>query len=122
MTLKITIALWEVEENQEGVAFEEMMRRQYNGAKFDTTQCRSIQNDLQGTIQHNTIQSIGQQLRPGMTYPGGDDGGALLLLGGHCHNVTVTTSLLQHYGPVHNVQFVKYDVTVSFYDAVSDTG
>ena len=24
-------------------------------------------------------------------------------------------------GPLHNVHFVKYDVTVSFYDAVSDT-
>ena len=23
--------------------------------------------------------------------------------------------------PLHNVHFVKYDVTVSFYDAVSDT-
>ena len=25
------------------------------------------------------------------------------------------------FGTLHNVQFVKYDVTVSFYDAVSDT-
>ena len=33
----------EVKENQEEVAFEEMMRRQYNGTKFDTMQWRSIQ-------------------------------------------------------------------------------
>ena len=28
---------------------------------------------------------------------------------------------LCHFPPVHYVHFVKYDVTVSFYDAVSDT-
>ena len=35
-----------------------------------------------------------------------------------------TKSLLNQYiqnSAVHNVHFVKYDVTVSFYDAVSDT-
>ena len=29
--------------------------------------------------------------------------------------------LLYHLVPLHYVHFVKYDVTVSFYDAVSDT-
>ena len=29
--------------------------------------------------------------------------------------------LCNNLGTVHNVHFVKYDVTVSFYDAVSDT-
>ena len=60
MRLKITIALREVKENQEEVAFEEMMRRQYNMAPT-LTQCNVVQYITRQyrtiyRIQYNTIQ------------------------------------------------------------------
>ena len=72
----------------------------HNAMSFNTLLDNTERSAGYNTIQYNTIQSLRQQLRSRMTSPGGDDGGALLLLGGHCHNVNVTTSLSQHYGPV----------------------
>ena len=63
----------------------------HNAMSFNTLLDNTERSAGYNTIQYNTIQSLRQQLRSRMTSPGGDDGGALLLLGGHCHNVIVAT-------------------------------
>ena len=79
----------------------------HNAMSFNTLLDNTKQSTGHNTIQYNTTQYIWQQSRSRMTSPGGDDGGALLMLGGHRHTVTVTTSLLQHYGPVWRRNYLR---------------
>ena len=94
MTLKITIALREVEENQEEVAFEEMMRRQYNMALFNTLLDNTERSTGYNTIQYDTISmatiAIKNDIsRWGWWWGASAAGGSLSQR--HCRNVIVAT-------------------------------